>query len=225
MATVVPAILVHDVETFQQRLDALRGTADLVSIDIMDGTFVPQTSFADAQDVAKQNLDVYLELDLMVNDPLPYIRAWALLPNTVRAIVHAEITDDPRELIRAIHELGLEAGLAFLPATPITDIEHVLNDVDLILIRGNEPGASGRPLDPSAIEKIRTLRRTAPHLVIEVDIGVNLETIPSLVMAGADILVANSAIFSSKNPCLAFETLQHAAEQRSPVEKHDSLPS
>ena len=218
MATILPAILVDTVDQFRERLNALPPDAETVSVDIMDGTFVQPTTFADAQLAADVATDVQYELDLMVNDPLPYIHAWAKLPNTIRAVVHAELNTDIRELIRAIQALQLEAGIALLPQTNVADVEHLLNEVDMVLIRGNQPGYAGREFDPAMYKKIVELQQEYPHLLINVDIGVNATTIPHLVASGATHLCANSAIFKQTNPAQAFEDLQVLAHQP-PVEK------
>lgn len=211
MAQIIPAILVDSLDAFQERLAALPG-AKLFSIDIMDGTFVEPTTFADAHAVAAQGTQAQFELDLMVSDPLPIIEAWNVLPNTVRAIVQAELDVDVRDLLRTIRGMNLEAGLALLPSTRVSNIEHLLNETDMILVRGNDPGYSGRAYLPEMTDKILELRAFDPHLFINVDIGVNEITIPELVSAGATHLSVNSAIFSDPNPTEAFKRLQTLAK-------------
>ncbi|MEK7529968.1 MAG: hypothetical protein AAB570_03530, partial [Patescibacteria group bacterium] len=120
MATVIPAILVETLDTFRERLETLP-SVELFSIDIMDGTFVKPTTFFDASAVAMLKSNAQFELDLMVSNPLPIIEKWNALPNTVRAIVHAEIDADVRDVLRTIRGLGLEAGLALLPNTTVKD--------------------------------------------------------------------------------------------------------
>lgn len=211
MATIIPAILVETLDTFRERLETLPD-AEMFSIDIMDGTFVSPTTFFDADAISTLQTDAQFELDLMVSDPLPIIEAWNRLPNTIRAIIHAEIDTDVRDVLRTIRGFGLEAGLALLPKTAVEDVEHLLNETDMVLVRGNEPGYAGRPYLTDMTEKIRALHAFDPSLLINVDIGVNDETIPALVAAGATHLSVNSAIFADDNPSQAYERLQTLAK-------------
>lgn len=211
MALIIPAILVETLDAFRERLETLPD-AEMFSIDIMDGTFVSPTTFFDADAISTLQTDAQFELDLMVSDPLPIIEAWNRLPNTIRAIVHAEIDTDVRDILRTIRGFGLEAGLALLPKTTVEDVEYLLNETDMVLVRGNEPGYAGRPYLPDMTEKIRALHAFDPSLLINVDIGVNDETIPLLATAGATHLSVNSAIFANDNPSQAYERLQTLAK-------------
>lgn len=210
MATIIPAILVETLDAFRERLETLPD-AETFSIDIMNGTFVSPTTFFDADAISTLHTDAQFELDLMVSDPLPIVEAWNKLPNTIRAIVHAEIDTDVRDVLRTIRGFGLEAGLALLPKTAVEDVEYLLNETDMVLVRGNEPGFSGRPYLHDMTEKIRALHAFDPSLLINVDIGVNDDTIPTLVTAGATHLSVNSAIFGEVNPADALKRLQTLA--------------
>ncbi len=211
MAIVVPAILVQTKEEFEERLTSVPDTVGTFSVDIMDGTFVKPTTFSNASEVKDIDTNANFELDLIVDNPLPIIEEWAKLPQTTRAIVHAEINQDIRELLYSIHALNLETGLALLPNTQISDVEHLLNDTDMVLVRGNEPGYSGKAFLPEMIEKIQTLHQTHGFMQITVDIGVNLDTIPSIVAAGASHLSVNSAIYKAPVPSEAYLELQNVA--------------
>lgn len=207
MATILPAILVESADAFKSRLQSLEGV-DTYSIDIMDGSFVEPTTFFGAGSLEGLDLDTSFELDLMVEDPMPIIEAWAKNPQTIRAIVHVEIKQDVREIINTVHDLGLEAGIALLPGTKVEDVEHLINDVDMVLVRGNEPGYSGREFDTSMLKKIQKLKEDYSHISINVDIGVNELTIPSIVEAGASHLSINSAIFKADDPQAALRHLK-----------------
>ncbi|MEK7094951.1 MAG: hypothetical protein AAB886_02495 [Patescibacteria group bacterium] len=213
MAIIIPAILAENAEDFTRKLSQLPSGVDMISIDVMDGTFVPTKSFHDAETIAMLDTEVFFELDLMVNSPLPIIEAFANSPQTVRAIVHAEINDDARSILTAIKNLGLESGIALLPKTDIDEYEHLYNVCDVVLIRGNEPGRAGREMLPETIEKVKNLRSKYPELAISVDIGVNDKTVPALVDAGATYLCVNSAIFAATNPAEAYNSLQKLAEK------------
>lgn len=211
MATIVPAILVKTATQFEERVSILPDDVDTVSIDIMDGTLVEPSTFHDPKQI--QHIDTFIqyELDLIVNDPLPYIKEWARLPQTIRAIVHAELNTDMRELIREIKALKLEVGIALLPKTSIADVEHLLNEVDMVLIRGNEPGYAGRAFNADMYKKVVELEQEYPHLMVTIDIGVNATTIPDLVTAGASHLSVNSAIYKQEDPIVALRELQRLA--------------
>ncbi|HJN84964.1 MAG TPA: hypothetical protein QF873_01435 [Patescibacteria group bacterium] len=210
MAKIVPALLVENFDEAKKRIDLLPD-AEIVSVDIMDGTFVDPTTYFNADEINNIESEVLFELDLMVNDPLPIIEAWAKHSRTTRAIIHAELDTDIRGLLEAIHKLGLEAGLALLPKTKISDVEHLFNETDMVLIRGNEPGYSGRPLDPAMLGKIAELNQEHPDMPVTIDIGVNKETIYELVRAGATHLSVNSAIYKEEDPVGAYEELQELA--------------
>jgi ribulose-phosphate 3-epimerase len=211
MAKIIPAILVDNIEEAKARLALLPDDVDTVSIDIMDGTFVDPTTFFDAEAFGAIDSEILFELDLMVNDPMPIIEAWAKIPRTTRAIIHAEIDVDIREALNKIHDLKLEAGIAILPETELADIEHLMNDIDMILIRGNQPGYSGKEFDRAMLGKIVVLSEEYPHIGITVDIGVNMETIPDMLVAGATHLSVNSAIFGKDDPVEALRELQELA--------------
>ncbi len=210
MAKIVPALLVESLGEAKARIKLLPD-AEIMSVDIMDGTFVDPTTYFDADAINAIDSEVLFELDLMVNDPLPIIEAWAKHPRTARAIVHAELDTDVRALIEAIHKLNLEAGIALLPDTKISDVEHFFNEVDMVLIRGNNPGYSGKKFDPAMYKKIVELNQEHPEMMVTVDIGVNKETIPDLIKAGATHLSVNSGIFKQNDPVGAYEELTELA--------------
>ncbi|MBT6254095.1 hypothetical protein HOI83_02590 [Candidatus Uhrbacteria bacterium] len=212
MAKIVPALLVENLDEAKKRIELLP-EVEIMSVDIMDGTFVEPTTYFDAVEINSIESEVLFELDLIVDDPLPIIKAWAKHPRTARAIVHAEIDQDIRELLQTIHGLGLEAGLALLPKTKISDVEHLLNETDMVLIRGNEPGYSGRPLDTAMLGKVAELNQEHPDMAVTVDIGVNKKTIFELVRAGATHLSVNSAIYKEEDPVRAYEELRELASE------------
>ena len=212
--TIIPAILVDDAAAFRARLDALPKHIDTVSVDIMDGSFVSPTTFFDAAVVGEIDTLIHYELDLMVNDPLPIVRSWTTFTKTIRAIVHAEIPQDVRAICQEIRALGLEVGIALLPKTTMAQVEHLLNAVDMVLVRGNEPGRAGQPFLKGVLPKIEVLHREYPELMINVDIGVNAKTLPDIVHAGATHVCVNSAIFNAPDPhraLLELEQITHTS--------------
>jgi len=211
MAIILPALLCDSKEDLETKINAI--DAETFSVDIMDNTLTPTSSFHDLNIIKTLDIseEISFELDIMSQNPLPIIKNWANDPRTIRAIIHAEIDQDIRELIYQTHQLKLEVGIAILPKTQIQEIEHLLNETDMVLIRGNEPGYSGKSLDQSIHEKIKELRFKYPYMPINIDIGVNKETIPKLIEYGATHLSVNSAIYKTNNPQQAFDELKTLA--------------
>lgn len=148
----------------------------------------------------------------MIRNPLPVIERWkTLVPQTTRAIVHAEIDRPLDELFHRIHGLDLEFGIAYCPETSVDLVESLPELPDRALIMGIEPGASGRPfLGDPILAKIRRLHTQHPSLHISVDGGVSHENARSIIDAGASSLVAASAIWSTAHPRESYEHLIHS---------------
>lgn len=226
---ILPAILAEDAETFRERLTfpGLWEAGMTAHIDILDGSMFGATCFCDPtalhaspqpspyQERELRRLPA-IELHCMVRNPIPVIERWkTLVPETVRAIVHAEIDRPLDELLHRIHGLDLESGVALCPETPTTVIESLPDLVDRVLIMGIHPGASGRPfLGEPILAKMRRLRSLFPQLHLSLDGGASLETITAIERAGASSMIAGSAVWSGYNPRAAYEQLIHATPSR-----------
>lgn len=225
--SIFPAILAKTESEFRERLRMIEDVAPLVHIDVMDGKFVPNTTWADPLVVNRIETPARFEVHCMAEEPFREAILWGKLPRVQRTIVHAEATTQLRTLLHTIRATGKEVGLAVNPATPLTTIHSLLqypglprpraararNDtgsVDALLVMANEPGFSGRPFRASTLRRIAALRKKFPKLPIGVDIGVNLGTIPRIRRAGATYACAGSAIFGTPDPVAAYRALERA---------------
>lgn len=214
MIEIIPSILVDSEKEFERRLRLVEGHAKVVHVDILDGTLFPETNWFDARSVGAFDTPVLFELHLMVKNPLPIIADWKKhVEGTKSAIVHAEIERPLGIVLEHIREVEqLEAGVALNPETPFEAVRHVMTELDMLLVMGVHPGASGQAfLGDSILEKIRAARGHGPSLPIEVDGGITEKFLRKLADAGATRICLASAIFSTSDPQAALERLQKAA--------------
>ena len=223
MIQVLPAILADNADMLRERL-TFSGfwTSEMTAhIDILDGSMFDAECFCDPSAVSAPSISPIneggfpgaIELHCMTRNPLPIIEQWKqMVPQTMRAIVHAEIDRPLDPILARIQELELETGIAFCPETRVNILEALLLFPDRVLVMGIQPGASGRPfLGEEILAKIRRLRREHPLLHISVDGGINQENAPTIIEAGASSLVAASAVWNSPNPRQSYEHLVHRA--------------
>jgi ribulose-phosphate 3-epimerase len=211
-----PSILAADFAHLARDIAAAeRGGADLIHVDVMDGHFVPNITIGPpVVRSLKRVATVPLDVHLMIMEPDRYIDAFAEAGAAMMS-VHAEILPHLHRTIGAIKKLGAKAGVVLNPSTPVAAIEYVAGDVDYVLVMTVNPGFGGQTFIPRSVEKIRAVRRlldsqgnTAP---IEVDGGIDLDTVARVVGAGADILVAGQAVFSGGQAEQATRALKAAA--------------
>lgn len=221
---IVPAILPKDFQEMFAKLELLKGAADAVQIDIVDGKFAPNKTWPYVGDrgefaaMLKEKegfpfwKDFDFEFDLMVGKPAERVADFVRV-GASRVIVHIEsIESDALSSLINEWKHVVDIGLALKSATPLAELETFLHEVSFVQCMGNDRIAfQGVALDEAVVlPKIALLRKRYPELTISVDIGVNLETAPRLIEAGANHLVAGSAIFGSANPIKAirqFESL------------------
>jgi ribulose-phosphate 3-epimerase len=215
---IIPTILATSERQFKARAMIMEGTAEIVQIDIMDGTFVPGVTWYHPEIVAEWGLNIGFELHCMVNDPLPIIDRWRRVHGFKRAIIHAEIPEKLGSILSRIRQHKIETGLALSPGTPLSVVAAHVSQLDEVLVMGGKPGVVARPMNRKTILTARELRKLFPSLQIGFDIGVNRSTIPTLVRAGVTRLCAGHAIFRSPSPIKAYKELgeiaRRAAERR-----------
>ncbi|MBW1741319.1 MAG: ribulose-phosphate 3-epimerase [Deltaproteobacteria bacterium] len=204
MKLIAPSILSADFSRLGEEVKAVEAAgADWIHVDVMDGHFVPNITIGPlvveaVKRVAGQPLDVHL----MIEDPDQYLEDFARA-GSAYITVHAEACLHLHRTIQAIKALDVKAGVALNPTTSLSAIEWILEDVDLVLIMSVNPGFGGQKFIPQALQKIIDLKPMIsaknPNILIEVDGGINQETIRSVAEAGADVFVAGSAIFGSSD--------------------------
>ena len=203
MVEVVPAILVETEEEFLGRIKLVAPYVSHVQWDIMDGKFVDNVTFSDPsvlRSLGEGGSDPLpaIEADLMVSDPQNWI-ARLRHPGVDRLIFHVESIPDLGPLLEEARGFGFNLGIAAEPETPIEEVLKILPKVDRFQEMGGKSGFGGQQFNPAVLDNIRKVRDAFPNIRISVDIGVNLQTAPQMVEAGADILVAGSAIFDSSD--------------------------
>ncbi len=181
------------------------GGAHLLHIDVMDGHFVPNITMGPVvveaiNEVAKIPLDVHL----MISDPDYYINAFADA-GADYITVHSESTNHLHRVLQKIKARGIKAGVSLNPHTPLSVLENILDNVDLILIMSVNPGFGGQSFIPNTIKKLQNLKKmlkkhNSEHIEIEVDGGIKIDNIKEVSDAGCDIFVSGSGIFKAKNP-------------------------
>lgn len=195
-----PSILAADFCCLEQEIrQVTQAGAQYVHIDVMDGMFVPSISFGmPVVSSVRKVTDAVFDIHMMVQDPERYLAAFAKC-GADSITVHAEATKHLHRTIQSIKELGLRAGVALNPSTPLSVLDYVLEDLDMVLIMTVNPGFGGQTYIPAMTEKIRTLRRTCldmgKELDIQVDGGIAEHTIRTVLEAGANVCVAGSAVF------------------------------
>jgi len=209
---ILPSLLLCDFGNLEREVRELEAAGVRgLHLDVMDGHFVPNLTYGLTMVTALRRLtDLPLDVHLMISNPEEYLAKYIDAGANLLTI-HAEAVDDPRPLLEEIRSLGAAAGLAINPPTPVETIESALPLCDLLLAMSVEPGFGGQSFDDIALEKLCDLRSKAPNALLEVDGGVNPETITACGAAGAQLLVVGSAIFCTPDYQQSVAELTHLA--------------
>ncbi|MBB2145047.1 ribulose-phosphate 3-epimerase [Pedobacter sp. LMG 31464] len=202
---IAPSILSADFANLQRDIEMINTSeADWFHVDVMDGAFVPNISFGfPVLEAVKKYATKPLDVHLMVVKPQRFIERFVHAGADI-ITVHYEACVHLHRTIQTIKELGCKASVALNPSTPVSLLKDILVDLDMVLIMSVNPGFGGQQFIPQSLNKIAELRKMAneinPNLIIEVDGGIGISNIESLIKAGANAFVAGNAIFAAPNP-------------------------
>ena len=205
MTIVSPSLLAADFLHLDNEIEMInRSEAEWLHLDVMDGVFVPNISFGfPVLEAVAKKCTKALDVHYMIVHPEQYIKQTAKL-GAMMMNVHYETCTHLHRTIQEIHDAGMKAGVTLNPSTPVSVLEDIIKDVDMVLLMSVNPGFGGQKFIENTINKVKRLRKLieekGANTLIEVDGGVQGETAPRLVAAGVDVLVSGSYVFKSATP-------------------------
>lgn len=198
---VEPSLLACDFAQLGQEIRRVeQAGARMLHLDIMDGHFVPNLSFGvPVVEAVHRSMHLPLDVHLMISEPARYVDTFREAGADLLT-VHIETLPDPRPLLHQMRRMGVGVGISLNPPTPLSQIEGCLDLCDHVLVMSVMPGFGGQEFEPVALDKLRRLQTmVGPEVLLQVDGGVNLETVRQCALAGADLFVVGSALFSQEN--------------------------
>ncbi|HZJ82904.1 MAG TPA: ribulose-phosphate 3-epimerase [Clostridia bacterium] len=218
MIKIAPSILSADFSRLGEQVEMLdRGGADYIHIDVMDGHYVPNLTFGPIVVKAlRDRTKIPFDVHLMMTNPMDFIDDF-VEAGADNITVHAEVLPHLHGAIQQIKAKGVKASISLNPSTPLSLLDYVLDDIDMILVMTVNPGFGGQKFIPAALEKIRKLRQNIKTRGLDVDIqvdgGISLDNIKDVAQRGANVFVAGSAIFSAQDPKRMIERMREEAQK------------
>ena len=210
---IAPSLLAADFFDLSSQMKLLKeGNIEVLHLDVMDGMFVPSISFGmPVISSLRKSVDFFFDVHMMVENPERYIEDF-YNSGADGITIHVKACKHIDRCISQIKSLGLRSGISINPATPVSLLENIVSEVDMVLIMSVNPGFGGQKFIENTIRKVKRLRKmiddAGTHTLIEIDGGVQGETAPRLVKAGADVLVSGSYVFKSADPHATIEALK-----------------
>lgn len=210
---IAPSVLASDFANLQREIEMInQSQADWIHIDIMDGVFVPNISFGiPVTEAIKRHAKKPMDVHLMIVQPERYVEAFHKAGAEIIS-VHVEACPHLHRNLQQIKALGCKAGVAINPHTSITELEEVINDIDVVCLMSVNPGFGGQKFIENTFHKVKRLKELIQskksNTLIEIDGGVNLQNAKPLLEAGADVLVAGNFVFGAANPSQVIQQLK-----------------